>query len=200
MTEARRSCTAGTRRPPAWEAGSPIQISGYLPMTSSVSPTKLLSRRAGADLPDGRRLAPLDALVSRHGQPVAGADPMRFHGPTAPRRRACYGAILSPTAEAPPAGVTRIVRSMAATSRWVDRMLRGRSCPATGCSAPDRYPPPRMCPESWLRYLPRPSPSSTTSRLAASLLDLPAELWGLWSRMASPCCATRRGDPASLER
>jgi len=74
--------------------------------------------------------AALDALVERHGKPVAVLTTTRFHGRSRAAVAERYGAALVSHRAEPLAGVAGS-RSSTATSRWCGSRPRVRSCLAT---------------------------------------------------------------------
>jgi hypothetical protein len=158
---------------PAWEAGAEPESPGDWPEeVGSVA-------YAGADAlvlidPMVSEWGPLDALVERHGKPVAVLTTMRFHGRSRAEVAERYGAALISHAEPPPAGITRIpVESGDESMVWIgapralvpgDRLMG------------DEGGGLRMCPESWLGYLPGPPTIGDLREGLRPLLELPVEL------------------------
>lgn len=156
---------------PAWEAGAEADSPGDWPeQVGSVA----------YEAPDALVLvdpmvadwAPLDALVERTGRPVVVLTTMRFHSRSRTAVAERYGATLISHAEPPPAGVTRIPIEHGDESMvWLeapralvpgDRLIAG----ASGAL--------RMCPESWLGYL--PGGVDELREGLRPLLELPVEL------------------------
>jgi hypothetical protein len=113
--------------------------------------------------------AALDALVERHGRPVALLTTIRFHGRSRKQVSARYGA-----SEIVPRGVETLPLPEAGeTMVWLpepralvpgDRILGGDP---RGL---------RLCPDSWLRYLPSGMTRAQLREELRPLLDLPIEL------------------------
>ena len=136
--------------------------------------------------------AALDALVERHGLPVAVLTTMRFHGRSRAEVAERYGAALVSHREPPPAGVARIpIEGMDEAMVWLegpralvpgDRLIgdgAGGVCP---------------CPASWLRYLPAKPGADELRAALRALLELPAE-----SVLVSHGEPVRHGGRAALE-
>ena len=118
--------------------------------------------------------AELDELVERHGQRVAVITTLQFHGRSRDAVVERYGASTSRAKEALPSGVQTIrIEGAGETMVWLpvpralvpgDRVLGDD---AGGL---------RLCPESWLRYLPRGMTRARLREELRPLLDLPVEL------------------------
>jgi hypothetical protein len=111
----------------------------------------------------------LDALVEHHAQPVAVITTIRFHG----RSRDDVGARYEVTT-AVPAGVETIpIEGAGETMVWLPGP--GALIPGDRIIGDDRGGL-RLCPESWLRYLPSGMTRAQLGEELRPLLDLPIEL------------------------
>jgi hypothetical protein len=118
--------------------------------------------------------AKLDALVERHGQRVAVITTLQFHGRSRDAVVERYGTSTSRDRGAIPSGVETIrIAGAGETMVWLpepralvpgDRVLGDD---AGGL---------RLCPESWLRYLPSGMTRAQLREELRPLLDLPIEL------------------------
>jgi hypothetical protein len=127
-------------------------------------------------VPDDRGdlLRALDDLVERHGRPVTIVTTLKFHRRSRDVLAARYGATTSRAREALPAGVETLqVRGAGETMVWLpepralvpgDRLLG------------DDEGGLRLCPDSWLRYLPSGMRQAELREALRPLLDLPVEL------------------------
>ena len=116
----------------------------------------------------------LDALVERHGQPVVVLTTMRFHGRSRAEVADRYGAQLVTHTAVPPAGVARIPIEHGDESMvWLEAP---RALVPGDRLIGDASGGVRMCPESWLGYLPRPAGHDSLREGLRPLLDLPVEL------------------------
>jgi hypothetical protein len=127
-------------------------------------------------VPDDRAdlLHALDALVRRHGRRVAILTTLQFHRRSREELAARYGASTSRARENLPAGVETVrVKGAGETMVWLpgpralvpgDRLLG-----ADGGGL-------RLCPDSWLRYLPSGMRAAGLRDALRPLLDLPAEM------------------------
>jgi hypothetical protein len=116
----------------------------------------------------------LDAVVRRHGKPVVILTTLQFHRRSRDELAARYGASTSRAKKALPEGVETIqIRGAGETLVWLpehralipgDRLLGG-----------DRGGL-RLCPESWLRYLPSKMTQTQLRKALRPLLDLPVEM------------------------
>jgi hypothetical protein len=159
---------------PAWEAGaepeSPADWPEQVGCVAYEGPDALVL----VD-PLVTEWAPLDALVQRHGRPVVVLTTMRFHGRSRDAVAERYGATLVSYREPPPAGTARVPIAGGDESMvWIethaalvpgDRLIGAAGTP----------PALRMCPESWLRYLPGPPGLDDLRAGLRPLLDLPIE-------------------------
>jgi glyoxylase-like metal-dependent hydrolase (beta-lactamase superfamily II) len=118
--------------------------------------------------------AALDELAKRHGRPVAVITTLGFHRRSRDAVAARYGASTSRAKATLPAGVETIrIAGAGETMVWLpgpralvpgDRILGDD---AGGL---------RLCPESWLRYLPSRMTQAQLREELRPLLDLPVEL------------------------
>ena len=116
----------------------------------------------------------LDAVVRRHGKPVVILTTLQFHRRSRDELAARYGASTSRAKKALPEGVETIqIHGAGETMVWLpehralipgDRLLGG-----------DRGGL-RVCPESWLRYLPSKMNQAQLRKALRPLLDLPVEM------------------------
>jgi hypothetical protein len=116
----------------------------------------------------------LDALVRRHGQRVAILTTLQFHRRSRDALAGRYGASTSRAKKGLPQGVETIpIRGAGETMVWLpqpgalipgDRLLGGD---AGGV---------RLCPESWLRYLPSKMGHAGLREALLPLLELPVEM------------------------
>ena len=116
----------------------------------------------------------LDELVRRRGKPVAILTTLHFHRRSREELVARYGASTSRAKKALPEAVETIqIRAAGETMVWLpehhalipgDRLLGG-----------DRGGL-RLCPESWLRYLPSKMSQAQLRKALRPLLDLPVEM------------------------
>ena len=124
-----------------------------------------------ADRPELQR--ELDDLVRSHRRPVAILTTLKFHRRSRPELAERYGASTSRArASLPPSVVTVPIRGAGETMIWLpdlrtlvpgDRLL-GED--AGGL---------RLCPDSWLRYLPSGMRRDALAEALRPLLDLPVE-------------------------
>jgi hypothetical protein len=158
---------------PAWEAGAEPESPGDWPeQVGSVA-------YEGPDAlvlvdPMVAEWEPLDALVERHGKPVAVLTTMRFHGRSRAEVAERYGATLISHAEPPPSGVRRIpIEHGDEAMVWIEAPRALVPGDRLIADANGRL---RMCPESWLRYLPGPPGLDDLREGLRPLLELPVEL------------------------
>jgi hypothetical protein len=115
--------------------------------------------------------APLDVLVERCGAPVV-LTTMRFHSRSRDEVVSRYGAVLARHDESPPEGVQRIpIENGDETMVWLPgprALVPGDRLLGDGAGGL------RMCPESWLRYLPTGLDALRDGLRV--LLELPVEL------------------------
>jgi glyoxylase-like metal-dependent hydrolase (beta-lactamase superfamily II) len=116
----------------------------------------------------------LDELVRSHGRPVVILTTLQFHRRSRDELAACYGASTSRAKKALPEGVETIqIRGAGETMVWLpeqralipgDRLLGGDSGGL------------RLCPDSWLRYLPSKMTQAQLRKALGPLLELPVEM------------------------
>jgi hypothetical protein len=116
----------------------------------------------------------LDALVRRHGQRVAILTTLQFHRRSRGDLATRYGASTSRAKKTLPEGVETVqIRGAGETMVWLpehgalitgDRLLG------------DERVGVRLCPESWLRYLPSKMTHKRLREALRPLLDLPVEM------------------------
>jgi hypothetical protein len=116
----------------------------------------------------------LDALVQRHGQPVAIVTTLQFHRRSRDALAERYGATTSRAKKTLPRDVqTVVIRGAGETMVWLpnpralvpgDRLLG------------DERGGVRLCPDSWIRYLPSGMRQAELRAALRPLLDLPVEL------------------------
>jgi len=119
-------------------------------------------------------LEELDELVRRHGKPVVILTTLQFHRRSREELVARYGASTSRAKKSLPDGVETIqIRRAGETMVWLqepralipgDRLLGG-----------DRGGL-RLCPESWLRYLPSKMSQAQLRKVLQPLLNLQVEM------------------------
>lgn len=116
----------------------------------------------------------LDELVRSHSRPVVILTTLQFHRRSRKELAARYGASTSRAKKALPEGVETIqIRGAGETMVWLpehralipgDRLLGGDSGGL------------RLCPESWLRYLPSKMKQAQLRKALRPVLDLPVEM------------------------
>lgn len=118
--------------------------------------------------------AELDDLVRRHGRRVAIVTTLQFHRRSRAELAERYGASTSRAKRALPEGVDTIpIRGAGETMVWLEEhraLVPGdRLIGADGGGL-------RLCPESWLRYLPSGMRQAELRQALRPLLDLPVEM------------------------
>jgi hypothetical protein len=116
----------------------------------------------------------LDEVVRSHSRPVVILTTLQFHRRSREELAARYGASTSRAKKALPGGVETIqIRGAGETMVWLpehralipgDRLLGGDSGGL------------RLCPESWLRYLPSKIKQAQLRKALRPVLDLPVEM------------------------
>jgi len=164
-----------TARHPAWQAGAGAESPGDWPPEVGCVAYAAADRLVLVDpqLQGEEGWAELDALVAEHGPRVAVLTTIRFHGRSRDAVVARYGA------ERPRIGDARIpgvevwpIEGADETLLWLPRVRalvagdRLVGTPGGGL---------RVCPQSWLGYLPGLTVAELRDRLRP-LLDLPVEL------------------------
>lgn len=115
----------------------------------------------------------LDALVERHGQRVAVLTTLQFHRRSRDAVVERYGASTSRAKTSLPDGVETIpIRGAGETMVW----LPGPRALVPGDRLLGDDDGLRLCPESWLRYLPSKLTRAQLREELRPLLDLPVEL------------------------
>lgn len=115
----------------------------------------------------------VDELVRRHGKPVVILTSLQFHRRSREELAARYGASTSRAKKALPEGVETIqIRGAGETMVWVPE--HGALIPGDRLLGGDRGV--RLCPESWLRYLPSKMSQAQLRKALLPLLELPVEM------------------------
>jgi hypothetical protein len=116
----------------------------------------------------------LDELVRRHGRRVAIVTTLQFHRRSRERLAARYDASTSRAKKSLPRDVeTVVVRGAGETMVWLPRPRA--LVPGDRLLGDDRGGV-RLCPDSWLRYLPSGLRRAELREALRPLLDLPVEL------------------------
>jgi hypothetical protein len=116
----------------------------------------------------------LDALVRRHGRRVAIVTTLQFHRRSRERLAARYDATTSRAKKTLPRDVdTVVIRRAGETMVWLPRPRA--LVPGDRLLGDDRGGV-RLCPDSWLRYLPSGLRRAELREALRPLLDLPVEL------------------------
>jgi hypothetical protein len=116
----------------------------------------------------------LDALVRRHGQRVAILTTLQFHSRSRQRLAERYGASTSRAKKTLPGGVETVpVRGAGETMVWLPEQ---RALITGDRLLGDDRGGLRLCPESWLRYLPSKMDHPELREALRPLLDLPVEM------------------------
>jgi hypothetical protein len=116
----------------------------------------------------------LDALVDKHGQRVAILTTLQFHRRSRDELAARYGASTSRAKKSLPRGVETIpIRGAGETIVWIPE--HRALIPGDRLLGDDRGGL-RLCPESWLRYLPSGMNQAGLGQSLRPLLDLPVEM------------------------
>jgi hypothetical protein len=119
-------------------------------------------------------MSALDALVHRHGKRVAILTTLQFHRRSRDDLAARYGASTSRAKKTLPAGVETIpVRRAGETMVWIPE--HGALIPGDRLLGDGRGGL-RLCPDSWLRYLPSKMNQAGLREVLRPLLDLPVEM------------------------
>jgi hypothetical protein len=123
-----------------------------------------------ADLRDG-----LDALVARHGQPVVIVTTLQFHRRSRDELAHRYDASTSRARKNLPRDVeTVVIQSAGETMVWLPKVRA--LIPGDRLLGDDGTGGVRLCPDSWLRYLPSGMRQEELRESLRPLLDLPVEL------------------------
>jgi hypothetical protein len=116
----------------------------------------------------------LDALVRRHGRPVAIVTTLQFHLRSRDELAERYGATTSRAKRNLPRDVeTVVIRGAGETMVWFPRVWA--LVPGDRLLGDDRAGL-RLCPDSWLRYLPSGMRREELRAALRPLLELPVEL------------------------
>jgi hypothetical protein len=116
----------------------------------------------------------VDELVRRHGKPVIILTTLQFHRRSRDELAARYGASTSRARKTLPEGVETIqVRGAGETMVWLPE--RGALIPGDRLLG-DEAGGVRICPESWLRYLPSKMSQAQLRTALQPLLELPVEM------------------------
>jgi hypothetical protein len=116
----------------------------------------------------------LDRLVREHGTPVAIVTTLQFHRRSRERLAKRYRASTSRAKKSLPAGVETIqIRGAGETMVWLPE--HRALIPGDRLVGDDRGGV-RLCPDSWLRYLPSRMKQRELRQALRPLLDLPVEM------------------------
>ena len=116
----------------------------------------------------------LDALVQEHGKRVAIVTTLQFHRRSRDGLAARYGASTSRAKKSLPAGVETIqIKGAGETMVWLSE--HRALIPGDRLLGDDRGGV-RLCPDSWLRYLPSGMKQAELREALHPLLDLPIEM------------------------
>jgi hypothetical protein len=116
----------------------------------------------------------LDALVRRHGQPVAIVTTLQFHRRSRERLAERYCATTSRAKRTLPRDVeTVVIRGAGETMVWLPKPRA--LVPGDRLLGDDRGGV-RLCPDSWIRYLPSGMRQDGLRAALRPLLELPVEL------------------------
>ena len=117
----------------------------------------------------------LDALVARHGQPVVIVTTLQFHRRSRAGLAERYGASTSRASKNLPQDVeTVVIRNAGETMVWLPKPRA--LIPGDRLLGDDDTGGVRLCPDSWLRYLPSGMRQGELREALRPLLDLPVEL------------------------
>ena len=116
----------------------------------------------------------LDELVLEHGRPVVILTTLQFHRRSREELASRYGASTSRAKKSLPDGVETIqIRGAGETMVWLPE--RRALIPGDRLLGGDRGDV-RLCPESWLRYLPSKMNQVQLRKALRPLLELPVEM------------------------
>jgi hypothetical protein len=117
----------------------------------------------------------LDALVARHGQPVVIVTTLQFHRRSRDELAHRYDASTSRARKNLPRDVeTVVIQSAGETMVWLPKVRA--LVPGDRLLGDDGTGGVRLCPDSWLRYLPSGMRQAELRESLRPLLDLPVEL------------------------
>jgi hypothetical protein len=117
----------------------------------------------------------LDALVVRHGQPVVIVTTLQFHRRSRDELAERYGASTSRAKKTLPRDVeTVVVKNAGETMVWLPKVRA--LIPGDRLLGDDSTGGVRLCPDSWLRYLPSGMRRAELRKALLPLLDLPVEV------------------------
>jgi hypothetical protein len=117
----------------------------------------------------------LDALVARHGQPVVIVTTLQFHRRSRDELAHRYDASTSRARKNLPRDVeTVVIQSAGETMVWLPKVRA--LIPGDRLLGDEERGGVRMCPDSWLRYLPSGMKQAELRESLRPLLDLPVEL------------------------
>lgn len=159
---------------PSPDPGTPADWGPFVASAAYAAPGALLlvDPLVPADRP--KLQAALDALVEAHGQPVQVLTTLKWHRRSRDELAARYGATTSRARDTLPKGVETItIEGAGETMVWL---------PAPQALVPgdrllgDDAGGLRLCPDSWLRYLPSGMRQAELREALRPLLDLPVEL------------------------
>ena len=165
-----------TARHPAWQAGAEAESPGDWPPEVGCVAYAAEDRLVLVDpqLPGEEGWAELDALVAEHGPRVAVLTTIRFHGRSRDAVVARYGAERPRIGDARIPGVeVRPIEGADETLLWLPR-VRALVAGDRLVGTPDGGL--RVCPQSWLGYLPGGLTVAELRDRLRPLLDLPIEL------------------------
>jgi glyoxylase-like metal-dependent hydrolase (beta-lactamase superfamily II) len=135
--------------------------------------TVLVDPLVPADRP--KLQAELDALVAKHGQPVVIVTTLQFHRRSRDELADRYKASTSRARKNLPRDVeTVVIQSAGETMFWLPKARA--LIPGDRLLGDDQTGGVRLCPDSWLRYLPSGMKQAGLRESLRPLLDLPVEL------------------------
>ena len=119
--------------------------------------------------------AELDRLVERHGKPVVIVTTLQFHRRSRDELVDRYGASTSRAKKHLPRDVeTVVIQGAGETMVWLPKVRA--LIPGDRLLGDDERGGVRLCPDSWLRYLPSGMRQKELREALRPLLDLPVEL------------------------
>jgi hypothetical protein len=117
----------------------------------------------------------LDALVRRHGKPVAIVTTLQFHRRSRDELADRFKASTSRARKNLPRDVeTVVIQSAGETMVWLPKVRA--LIPGDRLLGDDETGGVRLCPDSWLRYLPSGMRQAELREALRPLLDLPVEM------------------------